>query len=87
VIEQLQAFVETQPDWAIVPKNYEGVRVACSSPDEDGWFLLRLSLHDPVLPLNIESQVAGGVVKIAQRLRAFLAPLAGLDISALDCAS
>lgn len=84
VIEQLQAFVANQPDWAMVPKNYEGVRVACQGADENGWFLLRLSLHDPVLPLNIESNVAGGVTKIAQRLRDFLAALAGLDISALE---
>lgn len=84
VIEQLQAFVDTQPDWAIAPKNYEGLRVACQSPDEDGWFLLRLSLHDPVLPLNIESNVPGGVAKITQRLRGFFAPLAELDISALE---
>lgn len=84
VIEQLQAFVATQPDWAAVPNNYEGVRVACQSPGENGWFLLRLSLHDPVLPLNIESNVAGGVASIAQRLRAFLTPLAGLDIVALE---
>ena len=84
VLERLQAFVATQPDWAIVPKNYEGVRVACQAPDENGWFLLRLSLHDPVLPLNIESNVAGGVAKIGDRLRAFLTTLADLDISALE---
>ncbi|TVQ13622.1 MAG: phosphomannomutase/phosphoglucomutase [Leptolyngbya sp. DLM2.Bin27] len=84
VIEQLQAFIATQPDWAVVPNNYEGVRVACQSPAEKGWFLLRLSLHDPVLPLNIESNVPGGVAKIAQRLQAFFRPLAQLDISALE---
>ncbi len=83
VIEQLQAFVATQPDWAVVPKNYEGVRVACQSAEENGWFLLRLSLHDPVLPLNVESNVAGGVAKIVQRLRGFLTPLSDLDVSAL----
>jgi phosphomannomutase len=83
VMAQLQGFVATQPDWAIVPNNYEGVRVACQAPEEDGWFLLRLSLHDPVLPLNIESNVAGGVAKIAQRLRIFLTSLTGLDISTL----
>lgn len=84
VMGQLEEFVAAQTDWAIVPKNYEGVRVACQAPDEDGWFLLRLSLHDPVLPLNIESNVAGGVTKIAQRLRAFLASLTELDASALE---
>ncbi|MEM6518257.1 MAG: phosphomannomutase/phosphoglucomutase [Cyanobacteria bacterium P01_C01_bin.70] len=83
VIEQLQAFVETQPDWTIVPKNHEGVRVACSAATENGWFLLRLSLHDPVLPLNIESNVAGGVEAIATRLKTFLATIADLDLAAL----
>jgi phosphomannomutase len=71
-IEQLRGFVAKQPDWSIAPNNYEGIRVACSSPEEDGWFLLRLSLHDPVLPLNIESNVAGGVGKISARLSDFL---------------
>ncbi len=55
VITDLQAFAGTQPDWKIVPNNYEGIRVSCTSPDENGWFLLRLSLHDPVMPLNIAS--------------------------------
>lgn len=83
VIQQLQTFVANQPGWVLVPNNYEGVRVACSVPEEDGWFLLRLSLHDPVLPLNVESNVAGGVANIATRLRAFFATQAGLETSAL----
>jgi len=72
VIEGLKTFVETQTDWTIAPHNYEGVRVICSAPQEQGWFLLRLSLHDPVLPLNIESNVLGGVKAICDRLLAFL---------------
>lgn len=84
VIDQLQAFIASQPDWQVVPKNYEGLRVACQSPQEKGWFLLRLSLHDPVLPLNIESNVVGGVARIAQRLGAFFQPLTTLDSSALE---
>lgn len=78
-IEQLRGFVAKQPDWSIVPNNYEGIRVACPSPEEDGWFLLRLSLHDPVLPLNIESNVAGGVGKISARLSDFLNAIDDLD--------
>ncbi|MBE9113400.1 phosphomannomutase/phosphoglucomutase [Nodosilinea sp. LEGE 07298] len=83
VMNQLKAFVDTQPDWSVVP-SYEGVRVACSKPDENGWFMMRMSLHDPVLPLYIESNVAGGVAKIGDRLRAFLTTLTDLDISALE---
>ena len=82
VIDQLKALVLEQSDWAIVPNNYEGIRVSCQSPEEDGWFLLRLSLHDPVLPLNIESNVAGGVAKIAERLVAFFGAIESLDVSA-----
>ena len=83
VIQQLQTFVAEQPGWTVVPNNYEGIRVACTALEEDGWFLLRLSLHDPVLPLNVEANVAGGVAKIAARLRTFLATQSGLDGSAL----
>ena len=75
VIEALKTFVETQADWTIASHNYEGVRVICSAPQEQGWFLLRLSLHDPVLPLNIESNIGGGVQTIYDRLLTFLSPL------------
>jgi phosphomannomutase len=84
VISDLTTFASTQPDWKIVPNNYEGIRISCTSDDEHGWFLLRLSLHDPVMPLNIESNVQGGVTKIAKRLLEFFQPMEGLDISALS---
>ncbi|WP_036480361.1 phosphomannomutase/phosphoglucomutase [Myxosarcina sp. GI1] len=84
VIEKLQEFARSQTDWKIVPNNYEGVRISCQSPDEDGWFLLRLSLHDPVLPLNIESNVSGGVEKIVSRLNEFFPSFNSLDLSSLN---
>jgi phosphomannomutase len=83
VIKQLQEFAATQANWEVVANNYEGVRVSCKSDDEDGWFLLRLSLHDPVMPLNIESNVQGGVAQIAKRLISFFQAIDSLDISAL----
>ena len=83
VIQHLETFVAQQSGWVVVPNNYEGIRVACTAPEEDGWFLLRLSLHDPVLPLNIESNVTGGVAQIAVRLQSFFATQTGLDLSAL----
>ena len=42
--------------------------MAFINTDGDGWFLLRLSLHDPLMPLNIESDSAGGVKIIARKL-------------------
>ena len=82
VIERLEAFANSQDDWTVVPNNYEGVRISCNSGTEDGWFLLRLSLHDPVIPLNIESNVEDGVTRIATRLLEFLQDFDALDLSA-----
>jgi hypothetical protein len=48
--------------------------------DENGCFLLRLSLHDPVMPLNIESNIKGGVEKILSRLSVFFKTLESLAI-------
>lgn len=83
VISQLQIFASNQEDWLLVPNNYEGVRISCNSPTETGWLLLRLSLHDPVIPLNIESNVAQGVKSIAERLLEFFAEFTSLDLSPL----
>ncbi len=84
VIDQFKAFVADQADWQSVPNNYEGIRVACTDVAEDGWFLLRLSLHDPVLPLNIESNVVGGVDIIKNRLISFFETVNNLDNSSLS---
>lgn len=48
-----------------------------------GWFLLRKSLHDPIMPLNIESNQPGGCKIIAERLKAFLCRYEELDTSGL----
>lgn len=84
VINKLQEFASNQSDWQIVPNNYEGVRISCTSPTEEGWFLLRLSLHDPVIPLNIESNVNQGVDKIVTRLLEFFQDFESLDLSSLE---
>lgn len=68
VLSQFPQHLLKMTDWEIVQPNYEGIRVRCLAPEEQGWFLLRLSLHDPVMPLNIESDVVGGVERIEERL-------------------
>ncbi len=52
--------------------NREGFRVSFDKDHGDGWLLLRLSVHDPVLPLNIESNSEGGVAKIEAFFDAFI---------------
>ena len=83
VLDSLQEYAAKQPGWSIAPNNFEGVRVDLDADHGNGWFLLRLSLHDPLLPLNIESDVPGGVLAIAKELATFLLPLDGLDTGKL----
>ena len=83
VIDALTEYAATQPGWELAPNNYEGVRVNLDETQGNGWFLLRLSLHDPLLPLNIESNSIGGAKKIAQELAGFLGKYDKLDAEAL----
>ena len=73
VIDALNAYAANQAGWSLAPSNYEGVRVNLDAEHGNGWFLLRLSLHDPLLPLNIESNDVGGAKKIAKELASFIA--------------
>ena len=83
VIDDLTAYAQKQPGWSLAPNNFEGVRVNLDAEHGNGWFLLRLSLHDPLLPLNIESNCQGGGKIIARELAAFLAKYDALDAAAL----
>ena len=83
VIDELTAYAENQDGWSLAPSNFEGVRVNLDKSHGNGWFLLRLSLHDPLLPLNIESNSAGGVKTIAKELAKFLVNYGLLDATNL----
>ena len=51
--------------------NYEGIRISFDDPEVKGWMLLRKSLHDPVLPMNVEAEKEGGVDVILGRVKPF----------------
>ena len=64
----------------IAPDNHEGIRISINN----GWFLLRLSVHDPIMPLNIESDDQGGCKAIAQEAYKFLKNYDKLDLTAIE---
>ena len=83
VIDKLNAYAATKEGWSLAPNNFEGVRVNLDEAHGNGWFLLRLSLHDPLLPLNIESNSIGGAKTIAAELAGFIANFDKLDAAKL----
>ena len=83
VIDDLVEYAKTQDGWSLADNNYEGVRVNLDKDHGNGWFLLRLSLHDPLLPLNIESDELGGAKIIAKDLAKFIKNYDKLDAKAL----
>ena len=83
ILDALLCFAREQEGWTEAPDNREGVRFGTDDAHGNGWFLLRLSLHDPLLPLNIESDSVGGVRVIAEKLAAFLQSQEGVDAGPL----
>jgi phosphomannomutase len=82
-IKKLNEYANKAGGWKVASENYEGIRVSFDEGNGDGWFLLRLSLHDPVMPLNIESRKPGGVKLIASKIADFLDPFSKLDLSSI----
>ncbi len=72
VLEDFKALCEKDPRFHVVSPNYEGVRVAFDDEEVRGWLLIRLSLHDPVIPINLESRDPGGVAVLKERIRPFI---------------
>mgnify|MGYP005777109599 FL=1 len=85
-IEKVMDHAAFAPGWHIAPDNREGVRINFDLDGgmNNGWFLLRLSVHDPVLPLNLESDVEGGVKEMARGLYQVLSSAEGVDLSRLE---
>ncbi|WP_099222210.1 phosphomannomutase/phosphoglucomutase [Listeria costaricensis] len=84
VLRNLPAYVRTVPGFTLEPVNHEGVRVNTSGEFGQGWFLLRMSLHEPVMPMSIESDEPGGIQKIKQALQPFFAQYEALITAQLD---
>lgn len=82
VIEGLERWCDAfkEKGFKIADDNREGIRVSV----EDGWFLLRLSVHDPVMPMNIESDSVGGVKRIVELIADFFRNCQFLDVSAME---
>ena len=82
VIDSLTKFIESCKEYELATDSREGIRA--EKKEADGWFLLRLSVHDPVLPLNIESNMEGGTKNILSDLLKFFGQFPCLETSCFN---
>ncbi len=79
VVRKFEEYVTARPEYRIADDNREGIRVST----ENGWFLLRISVHDPVMPMNFESNKEGGIAEDIANIKEFFSQFAELDTSFL----
>ncbi len=83
VLQAYKEYAETLPYATLATDNYEGCRVNYDAAHGCGWALLRMSLHEPILPINVESDDEAGGLKIAKELYSFLKQFPFLDLAPL----
>lgn len=84
IIKLFEKEAKNNADWTACSDNYEGIRI--NSASGNGWFLLRLSVHDPIIVLNTESDEIGGTLKMCKDVFSVISKAENidlLDISAL----
>ena len=82
IIEAILSNTLNNPRWRLAPDNREGVRILFDLDGEvsSAFFQLRLSVHDPVMALNLESDVPGGVKFMLEELYALIQDTDALDL-------
>lgn len=80
ILRELSAYCTRKEGVELAKPNYEGVRINFHDDEVKGWMLLRLSLHDPEMAMNIESEKEGGCDIILDRVRSFLSQYEGLGL-------
>lgn len=86
IVALFEKEAEIRNGWTACTDNHEGIRINTDSSCGNGWFLIRLSVHDPIIVMNAESDEEGGIPKMC---RDILEVISGadnidrLDISAL----
>lgn len=83
ILREFGEFAKKDARFHVVEPNYEGVRVSFDDEEVQGWMLIRMSLHDPLMPMNIETNKEGGIEKVLGRIRPFFEKYESLDTSVL----
>ncbi len=84
VIDEIRYFAAADKKIRLAAVNYEGARLNYDENEGNGWTLIRMSVHDPVMPINFESCSAGGNKIMAKKLYYMLRKFPFLNIKSLE---
>lgn len=84
ILAELKAWAERTNYVTLAPDNHEGVRMNFDKAHGDGWVLARMSLHEPILPVNAESNAAGGCARLVEEIYGFLKNYPFLNLQAFE---
>ncbi len=86
IIALFEKEAENHEGWVACNDNHEGIRINTDESSGNGWFLIRLSVHDPIIVFNSESNENGGIIKMCKDVLSVISKAESidmLDISAL----
>ena len=85
IVEIILSHTLTHPEWQAATDSREGVRIIFNLDGDvnNAWFQLRMSVHDPVMVLNAESDVPGGVGRVLAELYELIRDTGKVDLSPL----
>ncbi len=84
IMKQLIKHARSTKYIRLAPDNREGVRMNFDKAHGDGWVLVRMSLHEPIMPVNCESNSEGGCRLLIGEIYSFLKNYPCLNLSAFD---
>ncbi len=83
ILNRFALWLKETDGFAVVEDNLEGIRSQIRSPYGHGWLLLRMSLHEPKLVLQIENDEEAMIPLIKEQLKAFFYSIEDLNTSKL----
>ena len=83
LMKDIETHSKKTENWEQVKENYEGIRVNCTYKEGKGWFLLRSSLHEPIICINIESNFQNGTDLITKEVTDILKNYKEIEMSGL----
>ncbi len=84
VLKEVENKVLKTEHLSLAEDNHEGIRINFDKDSGNGWALIRMSLHDPIMPINFESDETGGCKIIANYLNSLLSGYEFLNLSNLN---